>query len=54
MSSYDEAHFLLSAMDPLQASKLLGNATDLQEFIESNRLSLDESEIAELKSIFRA
>ena len=51
---YHDAVSLLSAMDPLQASRLVGDDRDLRAFIESNGLELTEDDIRELKARFRS
>ena len=45
---------LLNALGPIEAAKILSVPIDLNEFIMSNRLVLDETEIRELKANFRA
>jgi len=53
-ADFQRANALLNALGPNEASRLLSDPRDLNEFINSNRLELDESEIRELKSNFRA
>ena len=45
---------ILSNVAAVEAAKILSVPLDLREFIDSNRLSLDETEIRELKAYFRA
>lgn len=53
-ADFQRATALLEAMGPIEAAKVLSVDIDLREFINSNRLELDETEIRELKSNFRA
>ena len=53
-ADFQRASALLNAMGPVEAAKLLNDPRDLANFILSNRFELDESEIRELKSNFRA
>ena len=53
-ADFQRATALLEAMGPIEGAKVLSVDIDLREFINSNRLELDETEIRELKSNFRA
>ena len=45
---------LLTAMGPQQASRTLEDPRDLRAFLDNNRLELEDFELRELKSMFRA
>jgi len=51
---YDEAYFLLASLDPISAARLLNDPTALRDLLDTYRLDLDESELAELRAAFRA
>lgn len=51
---FNQAYFLLSAMSPVEAARILSVEIDLRFWLGNNRLELSASEIAELKAIFRA
>lgn len=51
---FQQAYYLLSAMSPIEAGRILASPIDLREFIQSHRLDLTDDDIRELKSIFRA
>ena len=51
---YARAVALLEFRGPAEAARLLNSDIDTQNFLESNRLQLDASELEELKARFRA
>lgn len=53
-ADFQRAIGLLEPLGPIEAAKILSVDIDLREFLTSNRLELDETEIRELKAYFRA
>ena len=51
---FQRAIGLLEPLGAIEAAKILSVDIDLRNFIQSNRLELDETEIRELKAYFRA
>jgi hypothetical protein len=52
--SVQRATALLQALGPAEAARLLNSPVDWQFFIDSNKLTLDESEKREIQAQFRA
>ena len=49
----DRATFLLGALGPLEASRVLADPRDWAAFCEIHRLALDACEVEELKAVLR-
>ena len=48
------ARAILQGLGAIEAAKILSNPIDTREFLMSNRLDLDETELRELRAEFRA
>lgn len=49
----NDAISLLQAMDPMEATRIVANDIDLNNFLADNRLDLSPQDKMELKSMFR-